>query len=379
VSEAKMFWKKENNLPTGGEEKPYEELPIKDASIIDYLIDGLLVFDRKGRLSLINPYAEKFFEVKKEKILGKSILELSRFLGLRSLVSFLGGEIREVSKKELKIRENLILEVTTVPLKIKEVKRGTLVILRDVTRERLVDKMKSEFVTLAAHQLRTPTSAVKWALQTLLEGDLGELNKKQKEMIKEAYITNDRAIKLVNDLLDVAQIEEGKYLSKITLSSIEDVIQSVVDSYGQKIKEKKLKVGLKKSKEELAAVMLDVAKMETAIRNIFDNAVRYTLPGGKILIVLKKHKEEIEVQIQDTGLGIPLYQQEKVFTKFFRAVNIMKVDTEGTGLGLYIAKNIIEAHGGRIWFKSEEGKGTTFCFTIPIKEKFGEFLTEEFY
>ncbi len=370
-----MFWKKENK----DEEKLYRELPIKDAAIIDYLTDGLLVFDERGRLSLINSCAEEFFKVKKEKILGKAILELSRFSGFRPLVSFLGGEIKEVSKKELKIRENFILEVTTIPLKIKEVKKGTLVILRDVTREKLVDKMKSEFVTLAAHQLRTPTSAVKWALQTLLEGDLGELNKKQKEMIKETYITNDRAIKLVNDLLDIAQIEEGKYLSKITLSSIEDVIQSVVDSYDQKIKEKKLKIELRKSKEKLPKIMLDVVKMKTAIRNIFDNAVRYTLPGGKILIVLKGHKEEIEVQIQDTGMGIPLYQQEKVFTKFFRGANIMKVDTEGTGLGLYIAKNVVEAHGGRIWFKSEERKGSTFCFTVPIKEKFGEFLTEEFY
>ncbi len=374
-----MFWKKKNNLPTGGEEKPYRELPIKDVAIIDYLTDGLLVFNEKNKLLLINSCAEGFFEVKKEKILGKSVLELNRFLGLRPLVPFLGGEIREASKEELKIRENFILEVTTVPLKIKEIKRGTLIILHDITREKLVDEMKSEFVTLAAHQLRTPTSAVKWALRMLLEGDLGELNKKQREMIKEAYITNDRAIKLVNDLLDVAQIEAGKYLSKITLSSIENVIQSVVDSYGQKIKEKKLKVGLKKSKKELAAVMLDVIKMKTAIRNIFDNAVRYTLPGGKISIVLKERKEEIEVQIQDTGMGIPFHQQDKVFTKFFRGVNIMKVDTEGTGLGLYIAKNIIKAHGGRIWFKSKEGRGSTFCFTVPIKEKFGEFLTEEFY
>ena len=241
-----MFWKKKNNPPTDGEEKIYGELPIKDVGIIDYLTDGLLVFDGKSKLSLINSCAEEFFKVKKEKILGKAILELSRFPSFRPLVSFLGGEIREVSKKELKIKENFILEVTTVPLKIKERKGGTLVILHDVTREKLVDRMKSEFVTLAAHQLRTPTSAVKWALKMLLDGDLGALDKKQKEMIEEAYITNDRAIKLVNDLLDVAQIEEGKYLSKITLSSIEDIIQSVVDGYSKEIKEKKLKVELKK-------------------------------------------------------------------------------------------------------------------------------------
>jgi len=370
-----MFWgKKENNIEF---EKDITEEEI--LFIINHFADGLLVFDRNSNLCLINPKAEDLLEVKKEKVLGRQILTLNSFPNFGPLISLLGGGMKEVSRQELQVKENFILEITAIPMIIKGNKIGSLVILHDVTRERLVDKMKSEFVTLAAHQLRTPASAVKWALRTLLEGDLGELNKKQKEMIEEAYITNDRAIKLVNDLLNVAQIEEGKYLSKITLSSIENVIQSVVDNYGRKIKEKKLKVGLKKSKEELAAVMLDVTKMETAIRNIFDNAVRYTPSGGKISIVLKKHKEEIEVQIQDTGLGIPLYQQEKVFTKFFRGANIIKVDTEGTGLGLYITKNIIEAHGGRIWFKSEEGKGTTFYFTIPIKEKFGEFLTEEFY
>lgn len=366
-----MFWRKK--------EKVYEKFYGEDTTITNYLTDGLLLFDRNGRLSLVNPQAEKLFEVSKEEILGKSILKLNRFPNFRPLVSLLGGGIKEFFRKELRIKVNFILEVTTVPMVVKEEKVGTLVILHDVTREKLVGRMKSEFVTLAAHQLRTPASAVKWSMQILLGEDLGKLNEKQREIIEKTYKINDKMIKLVKDLLNLAQIEEGKYLTKITLSSIEDVIQSVVDACKEEIKKRKLKFEFKKSEEELPKVMLDVEKMKTAIRNIFDNALRYTLPGGKVSISLRGDEKKIEVQIRDTGMGIPQHQQGRVFTKFFRGVNIMKVETEGTGLGLYIAKNIIETHGGRIWFESEEGKGSTFYFTIPVKERFGEFLTEEFY
>lgn len=370
-----MFWNQKNKY----KEENYKDILKNETRITDYLTYGLLAFDKKGKLFLINPQAEELFKVKKEKILGKAILELNRFPNFSSLISLLGGGIAEFFEKELRIRENFILEVTSVPILTKGEKVGTLVILSDVTREKLVDRMKSEFVTLAAHQLRTPTSGIKWSLRALLDGDLGKLNKEQKETLEKTYNTNDKVIRLVNDLLNVAQIEEGKYLSKLTLSNIEEVIQSVVGIYTKKMKEKKLKFEFKKPEGELPKVMLDQEKMKIAVENILDNAVNYTLPGGKISVFIKSDEKEIEIQVKDTGIGIPQRQQEKVFTKFFRSDSAMKVETEGSGLGLCIAKNIIEAHGGRIWFNSEEGRGSTFYFIIPIKEEFGEFLTEEFY
>ena len=369
-----MFWKKKSK-----DEELYEEFLKDEARITDYLTYGLLVFDREGKLFLINPQAEEFFRVKKEKVLGKSILELNRFPNFEPLITLVGGGIKKLTKKELQIRDDLILQVSTTPMMKEEKRVGSLIILNDVTREKLVDRMKSEFVTLAAHQLRTPTSAVKWALQMLLEGDLGKLNERQKKTINKAYQANNKAIKLVNDLLNIAEIEEGKYLSDMVLSDIEEIVYSIVDSYKSEIERKGLKVRIEKSVEELPKVMLDREKMKVAIKNIFDNAVRYTPSGGKVLVALRSGQKEIEIRIQDTGLGIPRYQQDKVFTKFFRGANITKVETEGTGLGLYIAKNIIEAHGGDIWFESEENKGTTFHITIPVKKEFTEFLTEKFY
>jgi len=374
-----MFWKRKNKKKESFEDiKDIREVG-DDAIITNYLTDGLLVFDKNSRLSLINPQAERLLEVRKEKILGRSILELNRFPSFSPLVSLLGGEIRKFFRKELQIRVNFILEITTVPMTAEEKKIGTLVILHNVTREKLADRMKSEFVTLAAHQLRTPSSGVKWSLQILLDGDLGKLNEKQRKIIEEAYKTNDKMIRMVRDLLNVAQIEEGKYLSKIVLSNIEDIIQSIVDVYKKEIEKRKIKFEFKKPKEQLPKLMLDVEKIEIAIKNIFDNALKYTLPGGRVSIFLKRDEKEIEVQIQDTGVGIPQEQQRKVFTKFFRGTNVIKIETEGTGLGLFMSKNIIEAHGGRIWFESNESKGSSFYFTIPVKERFGEFLTEEFY
>jgi len=379
-----MFWKKKNQKKEISEDflsaiKGDEEEKNKTLAIINYLTAGILVFDKNNQLVLINSQAEKLFGVKREEILGRRLFELNSFPSFRPLVSLLGGEIKKIQNKELEITKKLILGVSSIPMIVQQEKIGTLVILHDITREKLVEMMKSEFVTLAAHQLRTPTSALKWSLRLLLDGDLGTVPKNQREILEKMYYTNEKSINLVKDLLNVARIEEGKFLSKITLSSIEEVIQSVVEVYSDEIKKRKLKFEFEKPLAPLPKVMLDVDKMKIAVGNLIDNAVRYTLPGGRITVSLAEKEKEIEVQIQDTGLGIPENQQSKMFTKFFRAENVMKIETEGTGLGLFITKYIIEAHGGRIWFESGEGEGTVFYFTIPIKEEFAEYLTEEFY
>jgi signal transduction histidine kinase len=114
--------------------------------------------------------------------------------------------------------------------------------------------------------------------------------------------------------------------------------------------------------------------MKVAIQNLIDNALRYTLPGGKVTVEIKCAKMELEFSVKDSGVGIPQDQQDRVFTKFFRGANVIRMETEGSGLGLFITKNIIEAHRGRIWFKSKENVGSTFYFTLPLKEEFEEFL-----
>jgi len=358
------------------ERRKAEEEKNKTLAIIINFTDGLLVFDGERNLSLINPQAEDFFGVKAKEIVGRPTLELTKFPNLEPLVSLIGREIKGVFRKELTIKENLTLEVSTVPMISGEEKLGTLVILHDITREKLIERIKTEFVSLSAHQLRTPLSAIKWTLRMLLDGDLGKITEEQKDFIEKTYKSNERMITLINDLLDVTRIEEGKYLYKPTPADLEAVCQFAINSFQEEIKRKKIRFEFKKPKKKLPQVVLDVEKMRLVVQNILDNAIRYTQAGGRVTISLKAVKKEIELSVKDTGVGIPEDQQERVFTKFFRGANVMRMETEGTGLGLFITKNIIEAHGGKIWFESEENKGTTFHITLPAKEEFAEFLKE---
>jgi len=351
------------------ERRRAEEERNKTLAIIQNFADGLIVFDREDKISLVNPQAEVFFDVKAKDLIGKSVPELANFPNLQKLISLFDTKIKAIYRKELKVKENLILEVSTVPIMSGEEKVGTLVILHDVTREKEIERMKTEFVSISAHQLRTPLSAIKWTLRMILDGDLGEITKEQREFIEKTYQSNERMINLINDLLNVTRIEEGRYLYKLTPTSLESIVQSVIKNYEGEIKKKNLNFEFKKPERKLPKVMADVEKIQLAIQNLIENAIRYTLPGGKVIVSLKQKEKEIEFFVKDTGIGIPKDQQNRVFTKFFRAANAIRMETEGSGLGLFITKNIIEAHGGKIWFESEEGKGTTFYFTLPIKEK----------
>ncbi len=364
-----MFWpKKENN-----------KLEKKEIlSVVNHLTEGVLVFDKESKLSFINPKAEKILGIDKDKALGKNILRLSSFPRLEKIVPVLGGEIKELSEKEIEIEENFFLEIDSIKIGSEE-KVGTLVVVKDISREKKVERMKTEFVTLAAHQLRTPMSGIKWSLRMVLDEEAGKITQKQKEILERAYYTNNKVIELISDLLNVAKIEEGRYISKTSLNSLTDLIEKAVESYRKQIEDKGLSCKIKEPSEELPKVMIDEEKMRIAFSNILQNSISYTPKKGRILISITKEDKLIKVGVKDTGVGIPKVDQERIFEKFFRSKNIMKIETEGTGLGLYISKNIIEAHGGDLWFESKEGKGTTFFFTIPIKEKFGEHIPPELY
>ncbi len=232
-------------------------------------------------------------------------------------------------------------------------------------RENLVAKLKTEFVSIAAHQLRTPLSSVKWILRMMLDGDFGVLNAKQREFMEKGYEANDRMIHLINDLLDITRIEEGRFGFEFSRSDFKQFLKEIVESLEDDAKRFKLKLELFLPKESLV-LFFDSERFTMAITNIINNALRYTEKGGVVVSVAVK-QGFAEVAVKDTGVGIPLHQRDRVFTKFFRGDNVVRMQTEGTGLGLYLAKNVIEKHGGKIWFESEEGKGSTFYFTIPIE------------
>jgi len=359
-------------------QKISEEEKNKTLTIISNLTDGLMVFDENNNLSLINAKIEYFFDIESKEVVNKSVLELAKYPTLEFLIGLLQKEGKGVFRKELAINENLILEISTIAISGRGKDLGMVVILHDITREKTVERMKTEFVSLAAHQLRTPLSAIKWTLKMLLDGDLGQITEEQRNFIEKTYKSNERMINLINDLLDVSRIEEGRYVQKPVLTDLENIVQFVVNTYKDESARKKINLEFQKPKNKLPKVFLDVEKIRIVIQNLVENALKYTLENGRINASMKYLEKEkvLQFQIQDNGIGIPKDQQNRIFTKFFRGANVLRMDTDGNGLGLFICKNIVEAHNGKIWFESEENKGTTFYLNLPVREEFTEFLKE---
>lgn len=354
--------------------KKIEEEKNKTLSIVANFSDGLLVFNEKERIFLINPRAEKFLKIKSADIINKSPAELAGFPPIEPLIKILGQSAKEIFRQELAMGKDLVLEVSKISLFNKKEKIGSLVTLHDITREKKIEAMKTEFVSLAAHQLRTPLSAIKWTVLMFLEGDLGKITAEQRSFLERTYISNERMISLINDLLNVARIEEGKYLYNLAVTDIAPMLEAEISSYKEESRKRGVKIIFDKPKDKLPKVMVEVEKIKLVIRNLVDNAIKYTNTGGSVNIFARTVGRKIEVSIKDTGIGIPEDEQNRVFGKFFRGFKPIRMETVGSGLGLFLAKNIIEAHGGKIWFDSKEGEGTTFYFTLPAAEEFAEFL-----
>ncbi len=354
---------------------------IKTTAIIKNLIDGVFFLNEEKRFSMVNSKVEEFFEFDKDKIMNEEIDNVAdrEDVGrLNRVIELIrdedSQEIMDLYRKELQMDEDFYLEVTTSTIQRKGKKMGTLVHVHDISREKRVERIKSEFVSVAAHQLRTPLSGIKWTLETILEESeegKGGLNEEERELIEKAYDANERMVNLVNDLLNVSRIEEGRYVYDTGITDISKALDSVIEEYSNKIEEnEKLSFVIQKPERRLPNVEADVEKIEIVLQNFLDNAIKYTDEGDIILSFEALKNEHLKVSVTDEGIGIPKDQQKDLFNKFFRAENVVKKDVEGSGLGLFISKNIIKAHGGEIGLESTEGEGSTFYFTLPIKKDF---------
>ena len=345
----------------------------KTMAIIENLTDGILLLNRKDEVEVVSPPVVDYLRKEKEELIGKNVFEFfsgEDFKPFREkLVDEDKKRIKQLFRQEISIGNRLDLEVTTIFLKDETQDKGVLIIFHDITRDKLVERMKTEFVSISAHQLRTPLSAIKWTIRMVLDGDAGELNAEQKDLLEKTYVSNERMIALINDLLNVSRIEEGRFLYKQEPGQLEDIVKTIVDSSQELLKMKKISLSMDIPQEKLPKVNIDKEKMELAVQNLLENAAKYTPEGGSILISIEKHEAEVVFKIKDTGVGIPESEHERIFTKFFRGDNVIKMETEGSGLGLYTTRNIIDAHRGKIWFESTEGKGTTFYFSIPFAKQ----------
>lgn len=233
---------------------------------------------------------------------------------------------------------------------------------------REVDRLKSEFVAVAAHQLRTPLSGLKWALDMFLQGEVGTLTNEQRTVLLKSYESNDRMIKLVNDLLNVDRLELGRLPLRFVPTNLLDLLNNVLYEVVPQVNRRQLQITFKNQPTTMPLVSVDQEKMRLVFQNLLENAVNYTMPGGHIDMGVVVRPKDLLFTVADNGIGIPKEQQPYIFNRFFRAKNAIKIETDGSGLGLFIAKGIIEKHGGKIWLESNLGQGTTFSFTIPISK-----------
>lgn len=348
-----------------GEKQKTEDEKNKTEAIIKNFADGLLLLE-KEKITIFNPRAEEIFDLKEDEVKEKVIWTLGENEKISPLIALLKTEKSHIFRKELSLGEDLVVEVSTTAVLREGGELGNIVILHDITREKLVERMKTEFVSIAAHQLRTPLSAIKWILKMFLDGDIGQMSETQSQFLQKTYDSNERMIHLVNDLLNVARIEEGRFLQKMQEYDIVGVFLEVVGTLKEEAEKKGLSFNYVLPSNDLPKINIDKEKIIMALRNIIENAIFYTKAGGiDILVDYSAPRSEFKVRVRDTGIGIPENQKNRIFSRFFRGGTALKTETEGSGLGLFIAKNIIEAHNGKIWFDSQEGKGTTFYFTLP--------------
>lgn len=346
-------------------------------SILSSMEEGLAVIGPNGEIILMNARAEKLLDVSFAEIVNKNIHAIIDIRKGEQSVSQEKTPISIVLKEQkpafIGLTDGLYfktasgkkfpISMTISPLKING--GGAIIVFRDITKEEEIDRAKSEFVSLASHQLRTPPTIINWHTEFLLSESLGKFNDKQKEYLRDIYNANRRMIELINALLNVSRIELGTFILEQKPTNLIEIIRLNLSDLVEQIKEKKLQI-IENYEESLPIINSDPNIIGIIFQNLIDNAVKYTQPGGKIEITIKKQASNFLIKISDSGCGIPKNIQGRMFSKFFRADNAKEIDPNGNGLGLYIVKAVLEQAGGKISFESEENKGTTFYIILPV-------------
>ncbi|MBU0731596.1 MCP four helix bundle domain-containing protein [Patescibacteria group bacterium] len=240
---------------------------------------------------------------------------------------------------------------------------------RELEKTKELDAMKSEFVSFAAHQLRTPMSGVRWTIDMFESGDLGKMTAEQNKFLGRAKENTDRMVKLIDSLLRITEIEQQEFQYDFKKVDYLKIVKEVIAELANQSEKREIKVSVQMEKGLKTELTLDAEKIKMLLSNLIDNAIKYSHPKGEVIITLEKNGNFLLTKVIDEGLGIPEAAKKKIFTKFFRADNILKYETQGAGLGVYIAKDIVDKHHGNIGFESEENKGTTFYFTLPYVRK----------
>lgn len=337
----------------------------KTHSVLSSINEGLIMITTGQKISIINEKAKEIIGIPHQD--HPSLLDVIQ--ALYGKFDFRGATDRVLASAQTESFQefpagNSVYKIIANPVKEKSGDIvGVVFVFSDITKEKEVDRMKTEFISITSHQLRTPLSSMKWFLEMLLNNDAGEMAEKQRGIVNDIYTSNERIITLVNDLLDVSRIEAGKMQNEPTPTNLIEFLKSMLPEAQQQFTKRNQLFEFHRP-DTIPRVMVDPKLVWQVLSNLLSNASKYTPEKGKISLELSSHDDAVLCTVADNGYGIPEFQQHRIFEKFFRADNTAKM--EGTGLGMHIAQQITEAMGGKLWFESAEGKGTTFYLSLPI-------------
>ena len=357
-----MAWKKYNKVLT---DKKNTE------AVIRSIAEGLVVVDANGKVVMMNPAAERLLGISKKSKIGRPVSENLREEQLISLVS--GSEEQGNREIEMISKHDETKKVLRASSAVIENENGQTVgmvsVLSDITKQKQLDRLKNEFVASVSHELRTPLVAISKSLSLLLGKAAGHLSEVQEQFLSIAERNLERLSRVIDDLLDLSKLESGKMEVKFAPVALGEVITEVIDGLHSWAESKSITIR-KEIPEGIPEINIDQGRMIQVLNNLIGNAIKFTPKEGTITVSAELLAEEgaLKVSVEDTGIGIDEKDLPKLFDKFYQAGERLSADVNGTGIGLSIARELIQLHGGKIWAESEVGQGAKFSFTLPLQK-----------
>ncbi len=335
----------------------------RQKEIVENMVEGLVAHTVDGRILMVNEAAEKFLNVQFADIKDKNIAEINNPSQLLIAV-FMPMEDRKELAFSFKdsFEQELFYQIIQVPLSKK--KGEILKIIRDVSRAKYLDRMKNEYITIMSHKILTPLTNIKWAAGVLSGNNLDE--RKKQGSVKNITDSANKLIEFTSHLLKITEIEEGLFGYKFEKVDMAELAEEVVKNYRQEASRRDIKISTGDLRKNFYFVKGDKNRLVAAMTNYIDNAVKYSPDGGQIEISLQQDKYILWFNVKDNGIGVSPEMANSLFTKFFRDKRAKAVHTEGTGAGLFIVKNIIEKHGGKVGYDPVKKGGSIFYFTLPV-------------
>lgn len=355
--------------------KAFEEEKQLDDAIMESIAESLTVINKDGQIMVFNPETERLTGYRQSEVeyrLYRKVLEFTDKDGRELKKNPITEALKTGKPVQISIKDGYYLKnqnkelipisVSIAPILDKEKNiQGVAATIQDISTEKELDQVKDEFVYVVAHELGNPIFALDGYL-SILQDQQKKYDKETKDIISSARSVNSQLSELVNDLLEVVRNEQGTLTFDLTPTDLSIIIEKVLQNAQFKAKAKKITIDYQKVK--MPKVKANEQKIKEVLTNFVDNAIKYTPNGGKVFITQKQDGTEVVTSVRDNGYGIKKEDQEKLFTKFYRVKTKKTAEISGTGLGLFICRQIVEKCGGRVWAESEEGKGSTFSFTL---------------